>query len=650
VSIPFKFARGFLYLSALYVALVTPSTLFPFIVGKYAWFRGMVDLALIAFAIGLLFYDGNGAMWTRLKETFRKPLAITVSAFVTLFVLAGFFGVDPAMSFWSNFERGEGSLQLLHLFAFFVLLVTLFRDEKDWRRFFGWLIAGGLLSMAYGFLAASGTSGFLGSQFSEGAGFRFQASIGNSAYVAAFAIFIACYAGYLLWSRYRHRLMAGGAWILYGTLVLMAASFLLAATRGAFLGLLAGLVVGAGYYVFAHRAWRRWFAVGATVLVLTVGTLVFFRDSAFVKAIPGSRIFDISVTAETFQHRTIMWGMALEGWKERPILGWGPENYIQIFDQKMDPAYFKPGEGFGAWFDRAHSVYFDYLAETGALGLFAFLAILAALFWTLFHQHKSAQSVPIRGGSNGLPLAVPKALIMGTITAYLVQGLVLFDVLPIYYNVFSVLAFSTFLFRKEKDVLSSQHRSSWAPATVAVPLALLALAGLVFGSYAPVVKARAYISALQTVSEVNSVDGFKAHFNPALTHWSPIGQEEVVKYLGSDISNLVARGDQPEEVARTLVAYIEPHLFSNNVRHLLMGGHFSYALWENYGRKPEDYVRAEEYYTAAYRIGPTLPPALYSLFDLAMKGGQLEKVRAVGNEILRLWPDAEDVKAVLATP
>ncbi|MBM4389179.1 MAG: hypothetical protein FJ088_15680, partial [Deltaproteobacteria bacterium] len=169
-------------------------------------------------------------------------------------------------------------------------------------------------------------------------------------------------------------------------------------------------------------------------------------------------------------------------------------------------------------------------------------------------------------------------------------------------------------------------------------------------SYAPVVKARAYISALQTVSEVNSVDGFKAHFNPALTHWSPIGQEEVVKYLGSDISNLVARGDQPEEVARTLVAYIEPHLFSNNVRHLLMGGHFSYALWENYGRKPEDYVRAEEYYTAAYRIGPTLPPALYSLFDLAMKGGQLEKVRAVGNEILRLWPDAEDVKAVLATP
>lgn len=634
MTYPFKIARSLLYLSALYVVFVTSSTLFPFIVGKYAWFRGTVGLALIAFAFGLLFFDESGAMWERLKEVFRKPLVIALAVFTFVFLLAGFFGVDPAFSFWSNFERGEGGLQMLHLFVLVVLLVTLLREERDWSHFFMWVLAGGVLSIGYGFFAAWDVSGFVGARFAE-PGFRFQASIGNPAYVAAFSIFMAFYAGYLLWSRYRARLFSAGAWALYGLLALMAVAFVLAATRGAFIGLIVGLIAGCAYFVFAHRAWRRWFAVGAVALVLLVSVFVFFKDTDLVKAIPGSRVFDISLSAETFRHRAIMWGIALEGWKERPLLGWGAENYIQIFDQKLDPAYFDPAVGFGAWFDRAHSIYFDYLAETGIVGLLSFLALFAVFAFGLFKK---------REGAEGKESIIPKALLTGAIAAYLVQGIVLFDVLPIFYNLFVVLAFASYYFSIHSTGSTASKTNLLVKSVASALTVILAVGALVYGVYAPVAKASQYITALQTISSVNSIEGFKAHFNPALTHWSPIGQEEVVKYLGSDIVNFVVSGDQSEEAARALVEYIEPYLFPNNVRHLLMGGHLYSGLWEQYGKKSEDYVRAEEYYTAAFRIGPGLPPVLYSLFDLALKAGETEKANAAAAEILRLWPEAEAIK------
>jgi O-antigen ligase len=655
MAFPFKLARGFLYLSALYVALVTPSTLFPFIVGKYAWFRGMIDLALLAFALGLLLYDPEGEMWERLKATFRKPLAIASTAFALFFLLAGFFGMDPATSFWSNFERGEGGLQILHLFTLFILAVSLFREERDWRKFLGWILTGGVLMVGYGLFAAGDISGFIGGNFSE-EGFRFSGSIGNPAYVAAFAIFMAFYAGYLLFSKYRHRLFSGGALLLYGVCVIMAGAFLSAATRGAFLGFLAGLVVGTAYFVFVHRAWRRWFALGATVLVLLVGTLVFFKDAPFVTAIPGSRIFDISLTTKTFEDRAIMWKMALEGWKDRPIFGWGPENYINVFDRKLDPSYFKPAEGFGAWFDRAHSLYFDYLVETGLLGLLSFLALFVVFAWGLFRPDSKPiadprQSRGTRIGEENHESVVPRALMLGVLVAYLVQGVVLFDVLPIYYNLFVTLAFGAFFFGNRMGVASppSPPPAQWKRAAIASLLAILAAGSLIFGVYAPVAKARAYISAIQTAASVTSVPTFIAHFTPALTHWSPIGQEEVVKFLASDIAGMVGGGNQPEEGMRGLVAFIEPYLLQNNVRHLLVGGHLYYALWSQYGKKAEDYTRAEQYYQAAREIGPALPPVLYALFDLYLNGGDYERARVTGESILQLWPNAQEVRDTLGT-
>lgn len=430
----FKVSKFLLYLAPLAVVLVTSSTLFPFIVGKYAFFRTIVDLALIFFLLGMLFQKNFQFSIFNFKFL-KSPLVIAVSVFILIFVLAGFFGVNPVNSFWSNFERGEGGIQLIHLWLFFILLAALFKDEKDWQRILVFSLIGGLGMAFYGLLAASGVQGFIGGKFSE-PGFRFSGSIGNPAYTAAYSIFMLFYAAYLAVGKYRQRLFSAGALALYGLMIIFFAVFLLAATRGAFMGLIAAVLAVFVYLGFSIKKWRKWFLTAIIFVALAVGTTIYFKDTAFVKSIPGSRIFDISFSAQTWQHRTIMWKIAWDGFKERPILGWGPENYLFVFDRHFNTSYFKPAEGFGAWFDRAHSVYFDYLAETGILGLLSFLGIWIVFYWQLFKSQK--EKLPI---TNALLFALP--------VAYLVQGIVLFDVLPIYINVFLMLAFANYKFNQK---------------------------------------------------------------------------------------------------------------------------------------------------------------------------------------------------------
>ena len=450
----FKISKFFLFISVFFVVIVSNSTLFPFIVGKYAFFRTTVGLALIFYLLGLLFRDKLSVVSGQLLDVFKQPLVIAVSFFVFIFVLAGFFGVDPTISFWSNFERGEGGLQLIYFWLFFILAIALFREEKDWQKLFVLAIIGGIGMALYGFLAALGMEKFIGPKFG-GSEFRFSGSIGNPAYVAAFSIFMMFYAAYLIASRYRQRLLSAGSLVLFGTIIFFSAIFLLAATRGAFMGLFAAILAGFAYFGFSVKKWRKWFLAAMIFTTLAVGIMIYFKDTAIVKSIPGSRIFDISLSAQTWQHRTYMWKIAVDGWKERPLLGWGPENYIYVFSEHFNVNYYNPSEGFGAWFDRAHSVYFDYLVETGILGLMSFLGIFAVFYWQFIKFQISSANWRIKSQKeNNQKLSITNhqslttnALLFSIPVAYLVQGIVLFDVLPIYFNLFLFLSFAVYKFQ-----------------------------------------------------------------------------------------------------------------------------------------------------------------------------------------------------------
>lgn len=459
----FKVAKWLLVVSVLSVALVSITTLFPFIVGKYSWFRASIGLASLAFALGLIFNIDSEKVWRRFLDIFKNPLVIAVSIFAAVFVLASLFGVDPGASFWSNFERGEGGLQILCLYAFFLLAVTLFKEEKDWRRLIFFVIIGSLLMVFYGFGAGLKSidadkiigydsadqpikGGYWSQTFSRFVGpsfgdkpFRFYGSIGNPAYAATYLIFSLAYCLYLLFA-VREKKFGWRGYSLTFLSLFFFIFFLLANTRGAFIGLFVAIFAALCYLGFSLKNWRKRFLILGIVIILLISCFVFFQKTEFVQSLPFARIFDLSVFTQTFQHRLLMWNIAFQGWQERPLLGWGPENYLNIFDKHFDPSYFVPGQQIGAWFDRAHSVYFDYLAETGILGLLSYLGIFVAYYWLFFRNTKtwlnadSRENLFIRAWFFVLPIA------------YLVQGLVLFEVLSIYQQLFIILAFAAFKF------------------------------------------------------------------------------------------------------------------------------------------------------------------------------------------------------------
>jgi O-antigen ligase len=94
------------------------------------------------------------------------------------------------------------------------------------------------------------------------------------------------------------------------------------------------------------------------------------------------------------------------------------------------------------WFDRAHSVFFDYLVETGILGLLAYLAIFASFYVGFFRSRRRADP---RENAEAAPIAA-RGLLFAMPVAYLIQGVAIFDVLPMYLPLFLFLAFATYYF------------------------------------------------------------------------------------------------------------------------------------------------------------------------------------------------------------
>ena len=171
------------------------------------------------------------------------------------------------------------------------------------------------------------------------------------------------------------------------------------------------------------------------------------RNAAWVNNLPEGRLLQISTSDTTAQTRFWVWGEAWKGFQERPILGWGPENFTAVYDKFFNPNFYTPGVQTETWFDRAHSVFFDYLAETGILGLLAYLAIFVAFYVEFFKSRKKAQ-----GDTNvhGVSRDIERGLMLALPAAYLIQGAAIFDVLPMYLVLFLFFGFATHYFTSSK--------------------------------------------------------------------------------------------------------------------------------------------------------------------------------------------------------
>lgn len=452
-----KLLKFFLYAAVFCVILVSTSTFFPFIGVKYYFFRIIIDLALICFLLWWAFEAKAGEVKESIKQALKKPLVLAVSVFVLFYMLAVVFAFDPHGAFWSNFERGEGGFQMIHYFIFFFLLILNFKEEKDWKLLFKLSLVSAGLMILYGFLAQTGLKSGLISPYQGNppVGFwarltvtRFQGSLGNPAYVAPYLMFSIFFSLYL-WFTSNLKNKIAKISLYSGLIIIFLFFFVLSQTRGAFIGLAVGCLLSLVLAIFLIKKHRTKIVVSLGIILLLGALLVVFRNNPIIKKIPGARLLetaDLIKKSDTIQTRLWTWGSAWEGFKDRPLLGWGPENFSTVFDLNFNPQHYVPGRNSETWFDRAHSIIFDYLATTGFLGFISYLGIFVAFFLALFRVLKNKIS------DLNHSYQVPLIALFGIVVGYLVQGLALFDVLPIYLNLFIILAFSVYFLEKNNRI------------------------------------------------------------------------------------------------------------------------------------------------------------------------------------------------------
>lgn len=411
------------------VFIVANSLFFPYIVGKNIALRAIVEIIFVAW-VALAF----------LNEEYRPRKSLVLAAlavFVTIVTLADIFGENPIKSIWSNFERMEGLVSLLHFFAYTIVAASIFTTEYIGLWF--WRVSLGVASLV-------SFNTFI--QFLGGDKERLDSTLGNPIYLAVYALFH-IFIALILFARNDAR---RGERIVYAVLLpLQVWVLFMTATRGATLGVIGGLFLAALGILFTLRHERKvQLAAGGllAVLILIIGGFWMTRDSTFVQESPVLKRFsNISLTEGTVFARTVVWSMAWEGVKEKPLLGWGQENFSIVFNKYYDPRMYAQEP----WFDRTHNVVFDWLIASGVLGLLAYISIFLALLWVIYQTHRFN--------------VVQKWFLVGLLAAYSFHNLTVFDQVISYLLFFSLVAWIVGESEYSKKALwfsQKTFRSHWA--------------------------------------------------------------------------------------------------------------------------------------------------------------------------------------------
>src|SRR5207247_5368353 len=126
---------------------------------------------------------------------------------------------------------------------------------------------------------------------------------------------------------------------------------------------LAAALVLAGLILAPAAAWALRDSLGRSE---TFGRLLRWRES-------DSRVM-----------RLLTWRSAVQGFGERPLLGWGHGNVYYALNRYYDPTHVRFNLAFTesrpTWYDKSHSAFIDLAVEGGIAGilLFAFVVVTMA--------------------------------------------------------------------------------------------------------------------------------------------------------------------------------------------------------------------------------------------------------------------------------
>ena len=394
-----------------------PGAIEPLSVGKALWSRSLIGIIV--------------ALWALLalaRPHYRPPrswLLLVMAAGLGVALLAACAGESLQRSLWSDYSRMQGLVDRAHWFALALALAALLRRPGEWRALVGAnLLVGSavavvVIARAFGIEVPALVSA------PEQHLPRFSGPFGNPAYLSVYMLLnLVLATGFALraitssFPRRRESSETTGRisdTLLWPAVALLhLAGLALADSMGAFIGLCAATFFVALSGVVLARGRLRIAASTLCVLLVLAGAgagLRFFEaGGAGVDGAPGWTI-RASLQWPSVQSRLASWDAGLRGFVERPILGWGQENFLVVFGRHA--------RGLAATsesHDLAHNKVIEVAVTSGLAGLALWLA-----------QWGLALAVFLRAARPSVPERILYLFAAAALAGHLVQVLSLFD-------------------------------------------------------------------------------------------------------------------------------------------------------------------------------------------------------------------------------
>jgi len=605
---------------------INTNTYFPFIITKATVFRLIVEVMFVLWVIYL---------FKNKEKVYLSNLAKAVLIYGIILFISALLGINFSWSIFSGNERMEGVFGIWHFILFFLILTTTFsRQELE-----NILKIQVYLGLVYSLLAIYTYFGFgpINPQMTSN---RLAGFTGNPSYFALYALFNAFFALYFYFEEYRLNKKLFNWWFLiFGTFSLL---MFLTGCRGTMIGYgVAMLVIGLAIIfkkdkeiLELKKVFIGLFAIGLIFLILVFS----LKNTSFVKNnFALERLTSISIKDPTAVSRLYSAQAAFKAFLEKPLFGWGPENYQPAYIKYFNPIVIKylPSDIF---FDRAHNKPMEVLATTGIFGFISYLAIFVCIFLVLYKKQQKDSNWFL--GSLAL---------IGGIVSYFVQNIFIFDFHESYLMFFLVLSFiDSFSEKKTKETIVQSKESpvdfskDLLKSFVIIGCFCLVIFSLTFFVIKPYFVSLEIIKTLKGIRFNNpdlAYNSLKKIFqSPSfLKEDAIIGSAKIIIDYGNQLKK-----EDLAKISDLLIKEANGILEKHPERYSLLihKGQLEEisSLWDEQGR-----LKAEETFRKAISLAPAFPRLRIFYIGFLLNEGKIEEAKTQIEEILKLNKDIPEV-------
>jgi len=466
------------YLTGFYIILVLPLIALPHLFSPPNWgktiiFRSIFSILLFLFVYQLLH---KKARINLLEIKNNKVIYILLAIFLFYF-LATIFSTDIGFSLWGSPYRGGGFVNFTFYILFAISSFFIIKDY-DWNKLWNCSIFTGVLVSLFAIVQYFGLFNKTLVAYES----RPPSTVGNPIILGIYLILLI-----FITLSFAIKETKLSKKIFYWCIVLLFLYvILITGSRSAYLGLL----IGGIFFALFYPKKLPFLKISVIItLFLIIFTVYYVNNTTeFPQFLQNSKIFQsissrLSIEAFLKDPRFSAWQISFLALKEKPILGWGPENFSIGFDKYYDPSFPYISAKLENWWDRAHNFLLDIGVTTGIPSLIIYLSLFGILLWQLQKIGRSKKIEEVNANRTLMAHGIQATLI-----AYFVANFFFFDAFPTYLIFFLLVGYSMHIIyynaqdetqiyteTRRTDHKTAQKKNSWKPVSIFVLFSVLVL-------------------------------------------------------------------------------------------------------------------------------------------------------------------------------